>query len=82
MEACGWDDDFWEQIGLGDLLDGHHAKIGMLVGYLLIYILLIFFGDGSSGQLNMEHIRNIMIFLNWSSFLIFKNLYVNFECGN
>ena len=56
MEACGWDDDFWEQIGLGDLLDGHHAKIGVLVGYLLIYILLIFFGDGSSGQLNMEHI--------------------------
>ena len=54
----------------------------MLVGYLLIYILLIFFGDGSSGQLNMEHIRNIMIFLNWSSFLIFKNLYVNFECSN
>lgn len=30
MEACGWDDDFWEEIGLGDLVDGHHAKIGML----------------------------------------------------
>lgn len=30
MEACGWDDDFWEEIGLGDLIDGHHAKIGML----------------------------------------------------
>jgi hypothetical protein len=28
MEACGWDDDFWEEIGLGDLVDGHHAKIG------------------------------------------------------
>lgn len=32
MEACGWDDDFWEEIGLGDLVDGHHAKIGMLYG--------------------------------------------------
>lgn len=29
MEACGWDDDFLEEIGLGDLIDGHHAKIGM-----------------------------------------------------
>lgn len=48
MEACGWDDDFWEEIGLGDLVDGHHAKIGMLVGFLLISILLIFFGDWSS----------------------------------
>lgn len=28
MEACGWDDEFWEEIGLGDLVDGHHAKIG------------------------------------------------------
>ncbi|GAY48413.1 hypothetical protein CUMW_111460 [Citrus unshiu] len=28
MEACGWDDEFWEEIGLGDLIDGHHAKIG------------------------------------------------------
>nr|DAD29034.1 TPA_asm: hypothetical protein HUJ06_030502 [Nelumbo nucifera] len=28
MEACGWDDDFWEEIGLGDLVEGHHAKIG------------------------------------------------------
>lgn len=28
MEACGWDDDFWEEIGLSDLVDGHHAKIG------------------------------------------------------
>jgi hypothetical protein len=35
MEACGWDDDFWEEIGLGDLVDGHHAKIGMLVGQFL-----------------------------------------------
>lgn len=48
MEACGWDDDFWEEIGLGDLVDGHHAKICMLVGFLLISILLIFFGDWSS----------------------------------
>lgn len=29
MEACGWDDDFWEEIGLRDLVDGHHAKIGL-----------------------------------------------------
>lgn len=29
MEACGWDDEFWEEIGLGDLVDGHHTKIGM-----------------------------------------------------
>lgn len=29
MEACGWDDEFWEEIGLGDLLEGHHAKIGI-----------------------------------------------------
>ncbi|XP_048228173.1 FGGY carbohydrate kinase domain-containing protein-like [Ricinus communis] len=27
MEAYGWDGDFWEEIGLGDLIDGHHAKI-------------------------------------------------------
>ncbi|VFQ66135.1 unnamed protein product, partial [Cuscuta campestris] len=31
MEACGWDDEFLEEIGLGDLIDGHHAKIGNLV---------------------------------------------------
>lgn len=29
METCGWDDEFWEEIGLGDLMEGHHAKIGM-----------------------------------------------------
>lgn len=29
MEARGWDDDFWEEIGLGDLVEGHHSKIGM-----------------------------------------------------
>ncbi|KAL9224125.1 hypothetical protein vseg_000193 [Gypsophila vaccaria] len=33
MEACGWDDDFWEEIGLGDLTDGHHAKIGRSVSF-------------------------------------------------
>ncbi|PIA26480.1 hypothetical protein AQUCO_09300058v1 [Aquilegia coerulea] len=33
MEACGWDDDFWEEIGLGDLVDGHHAKIGGSVAF-------------------------------------------------
>ncbi|OVA10240.1 Carbohydrate kinase [Macleaya cordata] len=33
MEACGWDDDFWEEIDLGDLVDGHHAKIGRSVAF-------------------------------------------------
>ncbi|CAK9156654.1 unnamed protein product [Ilex paraguariensis] len=33
MEACGWDDDFWEEIGLGDLVDGHHTKIGRSVAF-------------------------------------------------
>ncbi|GAB4838210.1 hypothetical protein Ancab_027740 [Ancistrocladus abbreviatus] len=33
MEALGWDDDFWEEIGLGDLIDGHHAKIGRSVAF-------------------------------------------------
>lgn len=28
MESLGWDDVFWEEIGLGDLVEGHHAKIG------------------------------------------------------
>lgn len=36
MEACGWDDEFWEEIGLGDLVDGHHAKIGTLVNIQFI----------------------------------------------
>lgn len=35
MEALGWDDDFWEEIGLGDLVDGHHSKIGI---YLTIRV--------------------------------------------
>lgn len=33
MEACGWDDEFWEEIGLGDLVDGHHSKIGRSVAF-------------------------------------------------
>ncbi|KAJ3679222.1 hypothetical protein LUZ60_017233 [Juncus effusus] len=33
MEACGWDDEFWEEIGLGDLLEAHHAKIGRSVAF-------------------------------------------------
>ncbi|KAJ7537403.1 hypothetical protein O6H91_11G004900 [Diphasiastrum complanatum] len=28
MEACGWDDVFWQEIGLGDLVEGQFAKIG------------------------------------------------------
>ncbi|KAF3647527.1 putative 3-isopropylmalate dehydratase-like [Capsicum annuum] len=27
------DDGFWEEIGLGDLIDGHHAKIGRSVAF-------------------------------------------------
>ncbi|KAJ8634632.1 hypothetical protein MRB53_008899 [Persea americana] len=33
MEARGWDDDFWEEIGLGDLVEGNHAKIGRSVAF-------------------------------------------------
>ncbi|XP_008789677.2 FGGY carbohydrate kinase domain-containing protein isoform X2 [Phoenix dactylifera] len=33
MESCGWDDDFWEEIGLGDLVEGNHAKIGRSVAF-------------------------------------------------
>ncbi|KAH0450560.1 hypothetical protein IEQ34_021252 [Dendrobium chrysotoxum] len=33
MEACGWDDDFWEEIGLGDVVEGNHAKIGRSVAF-------------------------------------------------
>ena len=27
-EACGWDDVFWQEIGLGNLVEGNYAKIG------------------------------------------------------
>ncbi|KAG6430888.1 hypothetical protein SASPL_108961 [Salvia splendens] len=33
MEALGWDDEFWEEIGLGDLVDSHHSKIGRSVAF-------------------------------------------------
>jgi len=33
MESLGWDDVFWEEIGLGDLVEGHHAKIGRSVAF-------------------------------------------------
>ncbi|CAA0837323.1 FGGY family of carbohydrate kinase [Striga hermonthica] len=33
MEALGWDDQFWEEIGLGDLVDSHHSKIGRSVAF-------------------------------------------------
>ncbi|KAG8058257.1 hypothetical protein GUJ93_ZPchr0002g22959 [Zizania palustris] len=33
MEACGWDEVFWEEIGLGDLVEGNHAKIGRSVAF-------------------------------------------------
>lgn len=35
MEALGWDDDFLEEIGLGDLVDSRHSKIGMLLPNLI-----------------------------------------------
>ncbi|EFJ16076.1 hypothetical protein SELMODRAFT_234124 [Selaginella moellendorffii] len=28
MEACGWDDVFWQEIGLSDLVEGQYTKIG------------------------------------------------------
>ena len=34
MQACGWDDLFWQEIGLGDLVDGGYATIG--IGLLLL----------------------------------------------
>lgn len=37
MEACGWDDDFWEEIGLHDLVEGHHSKIGTLPFLFIMY---------------------------------------------
>ncbi|TVU32823.1 hypothetical protein EJB05_24581 [Eragrostis curvula] len=33
MEACGWDNVFWEEIGLGDLVEGNSAKIGRSVAF-------------------------------------------------
>ncbi|KAG0476620.1 hypothetical protein HPP92_013461 [Vanilla planifolia] len=33
MEARGWDDEFWEEIGLGDIIDGNHSKIGRSVAF-------------------------------------------------
>ncbi|KAM0830339.1 hypothetical protein ACQ4PT_066281 [Festuca glaucescens] len=33
MEACGWDEVFWEEIGLGELVEGNHAKIGRSVAF-------------------------------------------------
>ena len=31
MEACGWDEVFWEEIGLGELVEGNRAKIGWML---------------------------------------------------
>nr|XP_043630602.1 FGGY carbohydrate kinase domain-containing protein-like [Erigeron canadensis] len=33
METHRWDDGFWEEIGLRDLVDGHHSKIGRSVAF-------------------------------------------------
>lgn len=43
MESLGWDDVFWEEIGLGDLVEGHHAKIGTFK-YLICNVILVVFG--------------------------------------
>lgn len=31
--ACGWDDVFWQEVGLGDLVEGNYAKIGRSVAF-------------------------------------------------
>lgn len=46
MEACGWDDEFWEEIGLGDLMEAHHAKIGMCSFLIEITYFVISMGLG------------------------------------
>lgn len=33
MDACGWDDVFWEEIGLGDLVEGRYTKIGRSMAF-------------------------------------------------
>ncbi|KAM0874273.1 hypothetical protein ACQ4PT_037567 [Festuca glaucescens] len=33
MEACGWDEVFWEEIGLGELVEGNRAEIGRSVAF-------------------------------------------------
>lgn len=32
-KACGWDDVFWQEIGLADLVEGDYAKIGGSVAF-------------------------------------------------
>ncbi|KAH7447504.1 hypothetical protein KP509_01G109500 [Ceratopteris richardii] len=31
--ACGWDDVFWQEVGLEDLVEGNYAKIGRSVAF-------------------------------------------------
>ncbi|MCO5571433.1 hypothetical protein L7F22_025173 [Adiantum nelumboides] len=31
--ACGWDDVFWQEVGLEDLVEGNYAKIGQSVAF-------------------------------------------------
>jgi ribulose kinase len=33
MQACGWDDVFWQEIGLGDLVESGYATIGRSVAF-------------------------------------------------
>lgn len=43
MEACKWD-EFWAEIGLGDLIDGHHAKTGVLpVIFCLVFPFVLYY---------------------------------------
>ena len=64
MDACGWDDVFWEEIGLGDLVEGHYTKIGILP-----YIISIF-ESGHKAYLSLflhfvylAHLLNFPIYL-------------------
>lgn len=35
MKASGWDDLFWQEIGLGDLVESGYATIGITLAYLV-----------------------------------------------
>jgi hypothetical protein len=43
MDAHGWDDHFWKEIGLGDLADGRYAKIGVVPSSPLGSLLLAYY---------------------------------------
>lgn len=37
MQACGWDDVFWQEVGLGDLVEGRYTKIGRWASVTLLW---------------------------------------------